>query len=211
MSILESLKNELTEMRKKGLEKVFIDSLLAFLESPQEEGEASPSPGGVNIEQFRAINDASLESFRSTIAWGQTSVNSSFFLNGGACVALLAFIGSIWSKSALYSEAVNIVFSLKCFAFGVLATTISSGASYFSQGYYTHAIPETIRQGDHDRPQTKKGHCWKRIAIALIIFSYCAFFVGVFSAATAMKEVFLSSLSIQSISTQQDSSEVDKK
>ena len=210
MSILESLKNELTEMRKKGLEKVSIDALLAFLDSPQEEGESNPYLGRVNIEQFRVINDASLESFRSTIAWGQTSVNSSFFLNGGACVALLAFIGSIWSKSALYSEAVGIVFYLRCFAFGVLATTISSGASYFSQGYYTHAIPETFQQGDHKRPQTQKGNCWKNIAIALVVFSYCAFFVGVFSAATAMKEVFSSSLDIQSLSTQQENTEVKK-
>jgi hypothetical protein len=55
-----------------------------------------------NLAQFKAQNTTNLtgwvENFRSVISYGQLAIKSAMLENGGAAVAVLAFIGNLWSK-----------------------------------------------------------------------------------------------------------------
>jgi len=72
--------------------------------------------------------------FRSAITAGQSAIKSSFLLNGGAAVALLAFIGHLATIDKSY--VATFASSLLPFAYGALAISITSGFTYLSQWLY---------------------------------------------------------------------------
>src|SRR2546430_1555238 len=47
----------------------------------------------VALEKFKTASGERLEMFRSVVTTGQAAIQSSLLINGGAAVALLAFIG----------------------------------------------------------------------------------------------------------------------
>ena len=75
------------------------------------------------LKQLRAI-----EHFKSVISMAELALKSAIFINGGASVALLTFIGNIKSGDKNF-----LVYSLCSFAFGGLFGAIGScGLSYLA-------------------------------------------------------------------------------
>lgn len=94
------------------------------------------------VEAEKRNHSADLEMFRSVIQSGQNALKSSFLLNGGASVALLAFIGKLTEEQA--SRIPGFAYPLSVFVTGILSIALASGATYLSQWFY--AAPEAWKQ-----------------------------------------------------------------
>ena len=114
-------------------------------------------------EGIKATNESNLENFRSVILLGQNALKSAFLMNGGATVALLAFLGKL---SDHQSEMIpNFASSLMIFVVGVLFTVLASGGTYLSQYQYADG-------------KEKSGHILRLIVIILNMSSYGCFIGG---------------------------------
>lgn len=148
------LKETIEQVKKSGTAAIYCDNLIAYL----EEVENSPSkiPTELEMEKYRAdlqlhieknknYHASQLEMFRSVITSGQNAIRSSFLLNGGASVALLAFIGHLASIAP--SKVSIFAGVLMPFVFGVLAMTVTSGFTYLSQWFYDSESPKAKKIG----------------------------------------------------------------
>lgn len=169
------LKQAIEDLKKNGTAAINCDNLIAYL----EEVIKSPSPAvtQAEIEHYKAQlqlwveaekrNHASdLEMFRSVIQAGQNAVKSSFLLNGGASVALLAFIGKLTEEQ--HSKIPAFADSLTIFVTGAFAIALTSGLTYLSQWFYSE--PEPWKQ--------KTGFTLNMASIVLGLSSYGFFIWG---------------------------------
>lgn len=178
MSIREfasDLKNEIQKLVDDGITEIKSENLVAYLDQVIE----SPEDGSniLALEKYRAdlqvwvehhkrVHASDLEMFKSVISSGQNALRTAFLMNGGATVALLAFLGKLsdahQTKIPIFSD------SLVMFVIGVLAVTMSSGATYLSQWFYHTS--ETWKQ--------KTGLGLNILAIVLGLSSYGFFIWG---------------------------------
>lgn len=148
------MKSMIEDIKAKGTAAIYCDNLISYLK--EIENSPEPEPTAIEIERYRAdlqnwieankhTHEAQLELFRSVITAGQSAIKSSFLLNGGAAVALLAFIGHLAqfkpAKVAAFGEC------LLPFSFGVLAIAITSGFTYLSQWFYAGTQPRVHKLG----------------------------------------------------------------
>jgi hypothetical protein len=169
------LKQTIEGLKNNGTAAIYCDNLIAYL----EEVINSPSPvvTQAELEHYKAQlqvwveaekrNHASdLEMFRSVIQAGQNAVKSSFLLNGGASVALLAFIGKLTEEQQ--SKIPAFADSLTIFVTGVFAIALASGVTYLSQWFYAES--ESWKQ--------KTGFALNMVSIVLGLSSYGFFIWG---------------------------------
>lgn len=169
------MKAIIEDIKSKGTAAIYCDNLIAYLNEVQNSSEPEPSP--IEIERYKADlqnwvetnkhqHEQRLEMFRSVIMSGQGSIKSSFLLNGGGAVALLAFIGHLAQFNA--TKVPIFATGLLPFAFGVLATAVTSGFTYFSQWLYA---------SQHAKAR-KAGFVFNIVCIVLGISSYALFTWG---------------------------------
>lgn len=175
-SFATELKNTIRSIRdEQAVTEIKCDNLIAYLEevinSPNEEIDSTQMEKykaelQLWIKQNEAAQASSLEMFRTVILAGQNALKTAFLMNGGATVALLAFLGKLsdqhQDKIAIFSS------SLIVFVVGVLAITVASGSTYLSQWFY--AGSESWKQ--------KTGFWLNILAIALGLASYGLFIWG---------------------------------
>lgn len=108
---------------------------------------------------------------RSVVESGKTALTTSILVNGGATVALLAFLGNLISKSPsqLLPMQTLLVASLMSFAAGVLAGAVATGTTYVTNYCYTAAW----------RPWGIGFHV---LTVVLVAGAYVAFLGGVVAA-----------------------------
>ncbi|MGB8951973.1 MAG: hypothetical protein WCC06_04825 [Candidatus Aminicenantales bacterium] len=135
-----------------------------------------------------------LEMSKSIISAGQAALKASMLINGGAAVALLAFFGNIWSKELLKDASISLVCSLTSFGIGILISAIAAGSTHLTQLFYGL----TFRTKELEEKENKKrkinlflGHICNFITIALVIWSYIIFALGVFQAKRALVHKFI--------------------
>ncbi len=131
------------DIKAKGTATIYCDHLIAYLNEVENTPEVEPSP--IQIEKSKADlqnrtetdkrnHEWRLEMFRSVNTSGQAAIKSSFLLNGGAAVAMLAFIGHLAQFKAEKVPAFSAC--LLPFAYGVLVIAVTSGLTYLSQLFY---------------------------------------------------------------------------
>lgn len=173
------MKSMIEDIKSKGTAAIYCDNLIAYLTEVENSPEIEPTP--IEIEKYKAdlqnwietnklAHESNLEMFRSVISSGQNAIKSSFLLNGGASVALLAFIGHLAqfqpNKVAAFGHC------LLPFTLGVLAISVTSGFTYLSQRLY-------------DSPNAsarKAGFIFNILCIILGLASYAFFTWGLFIA-----------------------------
>jgi len=168
-----------------GISPESLKSLLANLESAVTSSSgADPQVAAASLEQYRTqlilfvdqqrhVQAWQLENFRSVVTLGQAALKSIILINGGAAVALLAFLGHLVADGPLTNAPAPIVESLYRFVLGVLLASLASGTTYASQYCYAYT-----------------GSIWyQRAAIALhigtvilVASSYGLFFAGAYHA-----------------------------
>lgn len=165
------------DIKAKGTASIDCDNLIAYLQQVQNSPEPELSP--MELEHYKANlqnwvetnklnHEGQLEMFRSVITSGQSAIKSSFLLNGGAAVALLAFIGHLAQvKPALVPAFAE---CLMPFCYGVLAVAVTSGCTYLTQWFY--ASPKSCAK--------KFGFALNILCILLGLSAYGFFLWGLF-------------------------------
>ena len=172
------MKATIEDIKSKGTAAIYCDNIIAYLNEVQNSPE--PEPTLLEIERYKADlqnlieankhqHEGNLEMFRSVITAGQGAIKSSFLLNGGAAVALLAFIAHLSQFNA--DKVPELAACLLPFAFGVLAIAVTSGFTYLSQWLY--ASPRTGAK--------KAGFVFNILCILLGLASYGLFTWGLFA------------------------------
>jgi len=172
------MKATIEDIKAKGTAAIYCDNIIAYLDEVMDSPEAEPRT--VDIERYKANlqnwieankhqHQSSLEMFRSVIVAGQGAIKSSFLLNGGASVALLAFIAHLAQFDV--AKVPTFAACLLYFAFGALAIVVTSGLTYLSQWLYATDRRWTI----------KAGFCLNIMCIVLGIASYGLFAWGLFA------------------------------
>jgi hypothetical protein len=139
----KQMRETIEDVKANGTAAIYCDNIINYL----KEVEASPTPdlSQVEIEKFKSDlqqrveakkqdHESNLEMFRTVISSGQNAIRSSFLLNGGAAVALLAFLGHLASDAP--SKVSSFAPCLLPFGYGVLCIAIVSGLTYLSQWLY---------------------------------------------------------------------------
>jgi hypothetical protein len=86
------------------------------------------------VEENKTVHSWDLEGFKSVISSGQNALKTAFLMNGGATVAMLAFVGKL---SDIHVSQIPVFASaMLFFVTGVLLVTISSGFTYMGQWFY---------------------------------------------------------------------------
>lgn len=173
------LRRVVAEAKETGTEAIKCENLIAYLD------QFIQSPGGepsaVDVEKYKAdlqvaINQGAqqhehnIEMFKSVMMAGQSAIKSSLLLNGGASIALLAFIAHLADQQS--QKIPEFAACLLWFTFGALAIVVTSGFTYLSQWLYADRRTWPVRFG-----------FGLNIACILLgISSYVLFVIGLFSA-----------------------------
>ncbi len=149
-----NLRIEIEAIRDQGTAAIYTDNLINYLKNIEESPEPTTTPEGLEeykahlqnwVESNRHQHESNMEMFRSVISSGQNALKSAFLLNGGAAVALLAFVGHLAEfKPALVSKFAS---GLLPFVLGVLVITLTSGLTYLSQWLYSSPKSSVERMG----------------------------------------------------------------
>jgi hypothetical protein len=124
--------------------------------------------------------DHQTETFKSLISLSTEALKALQLLNGGAVVALLAYLGQA-SKRADLARALTCPFAL--FVAGLLAATLAYGSAYLTQlSLYSEDV-----QGAGFRGTKHQVWLWTTFAIALASLALFAF--GAFASIAALTRV----------------------
>lgn len=130
-----------------------------------------------DLETYRATVASRMELFKATISTAQTALKTALLVNGGAAIAMLAFMGNIFSKvdrSAVIQMGLlhRLTPALICFTVGVALGASATATTYLAQSSF------------HYR-QDKVGLIYRRISIGLVVLAHCAFILGIWQASSA--------------------------
>lgn len=175
---IELLKEELEKLEANGDAVVSIKALLIYIKSLNSDNRKYHD---FIMAKFAAVNQSSIEKykenraewrelFKAVISNGQAAIKLFATVNGGAALALLAFIGKVWepqfSESAL---GYNVTLALLYFCIGLGVAAATQGFSYLGQHCFTYNI-------------YKVGRILQIIAVCSGLSSIVMFFSGVLSA-----------------------------
>lgn len=173
---IATIRAALNEVQKNGQELVSVPALLEYLSKLE-----AHAPEGVelrklqhesNLAQYRAERESDLEMFRSVIESGKTALNSCILINGGATVALLAYLGSFLSQNPEAMAPNALVLGLIDFAVAVLLAGVATGLRYLSQSTFSRGYEKT-------------GWSFTAASAALVFAAYALFGIGVWNAYVA--------------------------
>ncbi len=149
--IIDIIKSTVLDVKKQKQEMISVDAMANYLDALKNDIEGAEEVDQKkfesDIELFRAEHERNLahyeaqqlhsvEMFRSVISYGQAVLKSTMLINGGAAVALLAFIGNIWTKGISPESVGSLTSAIAFFAFGVLVAVFGTVGSYFTQYCY---------------------------------------------------------------------------
>jgi hypothetical protein len=119
-------------------------------------------------------HEQDLELMRATISTALGALRSAVLINGGGSVALLAFIGNIWSADNL--TVASLAIALIYFVAGVGTGASASFFAYLAQAGFGHELGTcSIRLGE----------AFRGVAALAIISSYLLFGIGAYKSYTA--------------------------
>jgi len=105
---------------------------------------------------------------------GQAAMKSALLINGGASVAMLAFIGTAMNNDTNNVLLLRLCFSMAMFIAGTLSVAVASGVTYL-------AGLAVSSKNDTDQSDKKTLKLWpilNTIAIILVVIGYVLFAVG---------------------------------
>ena len=172
---IAKVRTALVEVQTSGQQVVAIPALLDFLQAVEQEApldsETRKLQHESNLAYYRAQREHAIEMLRGVVESGKIALTTSILVNGGATVALLAFLGNVLARCASGPVAIQapLVMAIMFFAAGVLSAAVATGSTYVTNYCYTES--------------------WRRLAIgfhiltvALVVGAYVAFLGGMVSA-----------------------------
>ena len=129
-----------------------------------------------------------LKNMEGVLELGRAGLKGFVLVNAGACVALLAFLGNVWTKG-VYGEP--FIVALAIFASGVFVAALATALSYLTQLYYS----------SDDDAELAIGRRWHKASGFVALASLLLFACGVSQSVAAFRvQPALKALAGQSIS-----------
>jgi hypothetical protein len=138
-----------------------------------------------NARRSKSIRDTAAERWSRLYvdvraSYGRASIQSALLLNGGASVALLAFLGNLaiaHQTSGLTSNFVAFKGAFLCFGIGVMLAASSSVVAFLIQNVAIAHLKEA---------EGNTGQQLRAIGIGMVVAALISFAVGITVAANAM-------------------------
>src|SRR5665213_2734132 len=128
--------------------------------------------------QIKSRYDWQLESFKSLIQFALAVARGIILANGGAAVAILAFLGNIWAKEPkAHDVAKAITEPLSLFLIGIAAGIGILASAYVAQSFFTVYWNKT-------------GFTFQAIGLLLAIAGLATFIVGALNASNVLATHF---------------------
>ena len=149
--IIKDLESELDSIKENGIKQIEVKNFEAYIQSlkdgideldqidelqTQRDLAFYTAQRASKIEAYKAKIQRFLDGFNSVISLGQSALKSCTIINGGAAVALLAFIGNIVLKSDAKPLVGGISNALFAFGVGLFLASLATGSTYFTQYLY---------------------------------------------------------------------------
>lgn len=177
--LIDVIKSDVSAVANQGHEAVGISDLIRYLDALKEQATDEKSFDQLSLEKFRAshqsaltqfekLHESRMEIYRSTIMSGQAAMKSTILINGGAAVALLAFIGHLVS-SGQKSIVPSFALPLFCFVAAALCGVVAVGLTYVTLSSY-------------NINKTMLGNISNTISVGVVVLSYILFAVGCYNA-----------------------------
>jgi hypothetical protein len=178
---ISQLIQEVSDLRQRGIKTVDLDKLepaLIRVKNDEETTEAwARLITDLEHQSKLAILNANAETknrqFESVISFASNTLKSALMINGGASVALLAFLGTQKPTNPRIAASALLFFSI-----GVLLAALGCATSYLAQYYYAEYAYTDWGQTGEDRKKYECGEGWRKASIVTIIASFLAFFAG---------------------------------
>ena len=147
----------------------------------------------IQHSRHNAVSNVLLE---SVFSFGLEAIRTTAILNGGAVIAVFAFLGSLYGKDStdiqLARELLPAAFT---FAFGAVLAGTASGFAYFAQMQYSAAHNDAILTWEHpytENPPSQDrtlrfGIFWHTICVCAVLASYGCIILGLVDAWNALK------------------------
>lgn len=182
LQAIEDIREELRRAAEGGQKELSFETVYEVLDVVERASRENVDAPIVVIEKFKhALNNDlnaqqderrhthewNVEQFRQVIALGQSAMKAGVVINGGAAVALLAFIGHMAAEAQAF-RVLPFANSLWWFVMGVLASGVAFAASYVSQLGYA---------GKEGWPH-RAGYAFHVLAALGGVFALVAFLMG---------------------------------
>lgn len=127
----------------------------------------------------------------SVFSFGLEAIRTTAILNGGAVIAVFAFLGALYGKDG---SAVDLAHKLLpaafTFAVGAVLAGVASGFAYFAQMLYSAAHDDVKLTWDHpyceNSPSQDRslrfGIFWHSLCVCAVLASYSCIIIGLVSA-----------------------------
>lgn len=131
------------ELQKNGETHIECSKLIEYLQQATETPPQDLPPDHIErlkarlqilVEAHKGDHASDLEMFKSVIQSGQAAVKTAFLMNGGASVAILAFIGKLTESNK--QSIPDFAWTLTLFVTGVFLISATAGLTYLSQWLY---------------------------------------------------------------------------
>ena len=122
-------------------------------------------------------DEHAIETYKSLISISVEGLKALQLVNGGAVVALLAYLGQVSNRAELAS---NVKCPLAFFVLGLVTSTAAFFGSYQTQ---LALYNESIRKDEYKGP---KHQVWLRVALILALVSLVSFALGSFATVNAL-------------------------
>lgn len=161
--VIAIIRNEVRNEKHWGLNFISINAFETYLNNLERDIGNAPTAGNRKHE-------LDIERFKAVITFADATLKSAMLINGGAVVAILAFIGNIASKGVLAPSLITfITVSMASFASGVLAAVMAGYDSFVTQYAYYQTKSDA---GDSAYKRT----------ILFVFLSFGLFILGVYFA-----------------------------
>lgn len=134
-----------------------------------------------------------VEGYNASLEFARLGIRATFILNGGAIIAIMTFLGHIYTSPGVEHLVHGISLSSLAFIFGVVCASVSFAIAFFSQGNFNDAlayellfeeVPDAEKAAHQDRVKamilgsTVKGYQYRLAAVISYTVSLISFLVG---------------------------------
>ena len=131
------------------------------------------------LEKWKTDTQCSLVIYQQVNMQGQAAMKAALLINGGASIAMLAFIGTAMTNGTGNPLLSKLCFSMLMFTLGVLFVAVAIGVTYLT-GLQDSSEYDTDQSGKKWAPLLNK------IAVFLVIIGYGLFVEGSLNAYRAL-------------------------
>jgi hypothetical protein len=171
---IQKFKSDLVAVKADGKSNIAIENLEKYLEFLLADASQSLEHRKMihqsQLAEYSATIAMGVESFRAVMDAGKEAINAAIIINGGAVIALMAFVGNSAAKYGHQIVAFAAI-PLLLFGIGVFCGGVAFGTRYVSQFLYA-------------RPQNKNlvrlGHVFNGVSWIVTTGSFIIFAIGVF-------------------------------